>query len=206
MEFRLTYEGMLLAHRNDKRLPQRSLHVHAIRKKFQTQLKNLWRSHPVLAHLEHPLIDLSVIAPHTKIEDNPVKSIERYGYSWLPIVQRNNGLVCELDILMLREGSPGGALHDIDNRLKTVFDALRMANGPQELGAGTPHGEQVAGPDEMPFCVLVEDDRLITKVSVATDMLLEPVPDVEDQNDAVRLVIGVTVRPYHVHLDNLAFS
>jgi hypothetical protein len=127
---------MLLAHRNDKRLPQRSLHVHAIRKKFQTQLKNLWRSHPVLAHLEHPLIDLSVIAPHTKIEDNPVKSIERYGYSWLPIVQRNNGLVCELDILMLREGSPGGALHDIDNRLKTVFDALRMANGPQELGAG----------------------------------------------------------------------
>jgi hypothetical protein len=56
----------------------------------------------------------------------------------------------------------------------------------------------------MPFCVLVEDDRLITKVSA--DMLLEPVPDVEDQNDAVRLVIGVTVRPYHVHLDNLAFS
>src|SRR5882672_5427056 len=29
------------------------------------------------------------------------------------------------------------ALHDVDNRLKTIFDALRMAKGPNELGGGT---------------------------------------------------------------------
>jgi hypothetical protein len=28
------------------------------------------------------------------------------------------------------------ALHDVDNRLKAIFDALRMAKGPNELGAG----------------------------------------------------------------------
>ena len=28
------------------------------------------------------------------------------------------------------------ALHDVDNRLKTIFDALRTAKGPNELGAG----------------------------------------------------------------------
>jgi len=28
------------------------------------------------------------------------------------------------------------ALHDVNNRLKKIFDALRMAKGPNELGVG----------------------------------------------------------------------
>lgn len=198
MEFRLTYEGELLAHRDDKRLERRSLHVHAIRKRFRAQLKHLWLNHPVLVHSSYPMIE-GHPAPEA------IKPINRYGFNWLPIVQEKNGLTCTLDVLMLREGQPGRALHDVDNRLKTIFDALRMANGPQELGAGTPEGMQTPE-DDGPFYVLLEDDRLITKVSVTTDTILEPVPGIKDQNNAVRLVIGVTVRPYHVHLDNLDFS
>jgi hypothetical protein len=64
-------------------------------------------------------------------------------------------------------------LQDVDNRLTTIFDALRMPKGPQELGAGTQQGKVSPASNENPFFVLLEDDRLITHVSVTTDMLLE---------------------------------
>jgi hypothetical protein len=43
------------------------------------------------------------------------------------------------------------ALHDVDNRLKTIFDALRMAKGLNELGGGTTQGMQRPTSDEDPF-------------------------------------------------------
>jgi len=116
-----------------------------------------------------------------------------------------NGLICSLDVLMLRVGPPGGALHDVDNRLKTIFDALRMPKDGRELGAHTSAGKQVPAADETPFLVLLEDDRLITHVAVSTDMLLDPVSS-PPSRDEVRLVIHVTVRPFDVNMENLAFA
>jgi hypothetical protein len=197
MRFRLTYAGKLLAHRDDKRLEKRSLHVHEIRREFHQQLANLWKEHPVLANRS--------FARTSQIGANIIEDIRGDGFVWRPIVNEKNGLICALDILMLRKGAPGAALHDLDNRLKTVFDALRKAKGPNELGEGTSTGKQSPREDENPFFVLLEDDRLITHVSVATDMLLEPVPGTPP-DDAVRLVIGVTVRPYDVSLANSVFS
>jgi len=49
------------------------------------------------------------------------------------------------------------ALHDVDNRLKTIFDALRMAKGPKELGGGTTQGMQRPTSDEDPFFVVMND-------------------------------------------------
>lgn len=114
------------------------------------------------------------------------------------------GLICELDILMLREGEPGQALHDVDNRLKTLFDALRKAHGPEELGVRTPEGQRVPGNGENPFYTVLEDDKLITHIGVTTDTLLEPVPDVPPEH-AVRLVLNVTIRPYHVNIDTVDY-
>ena len=51
------------------------------------------------------------------------------GFEWLPIVTGTNGLICKLDILMLRAGAPGDVLHDVDNRLKTLFDAPTEGKG-----------------------------------------------------------------------------
>ena len=59
--------------------------------------------------------------------------------------------MCALDILMLRKGPPGRVRTDIDNRLKTLFDALRMARSPEELGEKADKGKQEAGPEEIPF-------------------------------------------------------
>ena len=49
------------------------------------------------------------------------------------------------------------ALHGVDNRLKTIFDALRMAKGPNELGGGTTQGMQRPTSDEDPFFVVMND-------------------------------------------------
>jgi hypothetical protein len=188
MEFRLTYAGQLLAHRDSKRLSKRSSHVHAIRKVFHKQLMELWRAHPVLN--KRP----EFTKTHFEVE----------GFTFLPIATNANGLICKLDLLMLRGGDPGKALSDIDNRLKTLFDALKMPKGAQELGEGTSDGKQVPDATEKPFYVLLEDDSLITHVAVISDGLLESVPDIPP-DEAVRLILDVTIRPYGVTMDSLDF-
>ena len=104
---------------------------------------------------------------------------------------------------MLRKGPPGGTITDIDNQLKTIFDALRKAHDVQ--GLGTEDGKPVEG-EEDPFYVLLEDDRFITHLSVTSDMLLDPLESVADQVAQVRLVITVSVRPYDVNSCNLEFA
>jgi len=57
---------------------------------------------------------------------------------------------------------------DIDNRLKTLFHALKVSSEPTALPIGaTPQL------DETPFFVLLEDDSLITRISVDVDRLLD---------------------------------
>ena len=198
MEFRLTYAGKLLSHRENRQ--SRSLHVHSIRREFHKQLSVLWKEHPILkrSHAEGSRIP----NPETSRQ----KTTDQDGFSWKPIVRKDNGLMCMLNILMLRVGPPGGVKSDIDNRLKTLFDALRMAHNPQELGQGTDKGMQKPEPDETPFNVLLEDDSLITRVAVNSDMLLEPVDGVKPESAAVRLVISVIIRPYNVTHDNVDFA
>ena len=188
MEFRLTYAGQLLSHKKG-----RSRHVHEIRQEFHEQLKILWNEHPVLKRGHHS--GPNIPNPETMWGE----IFPENDYNWKPIVTESNGLICALDILMLREGPPGEARTDIDNRLKTLFDALRIAS-PDQLGDESPKQGQ------NPFYVLLQDDRLITRVGVTSDMLLEPVEGVEREGDAVRLVIDVTVRPYKVTWENLDFA
>src|SRR5438105_10912291 len=106
--------------------------------------------------------------------------------------KRRLELICSIDILLLRPDPPGKVLvsGDIDNRLKTLFDALRLPKGAQELV-----GYDKPEVDEKPFFCLLEDDSLITHVSVETDVLLQPTGTRFDINDT-RIVIAVRLRPY----------
>lgn len=198
MEFRLTYAGSLLSHRDDKRLAERSLHVHKIRREWHKQLKNLWECHPTLVRIfasnSRKKKEHSTMAPLFKHD----------GFKWRPIITEQNGLLCALDILILRYGQPGDVVHDLDNRVKTIFDSLRKAKGPHELGSGTSMGQQIPDATETPFYVLIEDDKLITHVSVSTDTLLEPVDGVP-RDESARLVITVKIRPYIVHFGSLNY-
>jgi hypothetical protein len=196
MEFRLTYAGTLLAHRQDRKQAERSLHVHSIRKAFHPQLKKLRETHPIFTREGDSFVKIG-----SKIG---WQEFDREGFKWVPIATRDNALICKVEMLLLRDGPPGSALADIDNKLKTVFDALRMPHGPSELGAGTRQGKQSPDPGEDPFYVLMEDDSLITHVAVTTDRLLEEIPDVPPQN-AARLFVDVTIRPYATNLENARF-
>jgi hypothetical protein len=72
---------------------------------------------------------------------------------------------------------------DIDNRLKTLLDAL-TAPDQNQAPDGNPN------PGTQPFFCLLEDDKLITGLSVKTDQLLVAGAG----SDEVRLLIGVNTR------------
>lgn len=209
MEFRLTYAGRLPAFKNnkDKQL-ERTHEVHRIRRCFHKQLKELWAGHPVLREIangEGPDI-LTLDGKYEAV--SMIQVFQREGFNWRPMVTEENGLICRLEILMLRPGHPGQVVFDIDNRLKTLFDALRMAKNPAELGERSRHGRATPdGPDEDPFFVLLEDDSLITHLAVTTDALLEPLDPCHGvaPQDQVRIVVSVTVRPYRVKLENAGY-
>ncbi len=75
-----------------------------------------------------------------------------------------------------------------------------MPSGVEELG-----GYNQPSDGEGPFFVLLPDDKLITHVSVETDVLHEPTGDAFDVNDA-RLVITVTIRPVNMTWANIYFG
>jgi len=202
MEFRLTYEGILLgASRNNN---TRAKHKHEIRKKFHPQLKILYDIHPAFEYYRVPREekDERIIGEIKKRFDNMINEFERYGYYFFPIATRRLSLLCSVSILFLRPDVPGGVIQsgDIDNRMKTIFDALKVPKTKEELG-----GYDTPGEDEKPFFCLLEDDSLISHAAVQTDTLLQPTGVSDARNDA-RLVLTVRLSPYRVSFQNLVFS
>jgi hypothetical protein len=123
------------------------------------------------------------------------------GYNFVPLVTEEFSLACSLDIVFLRPSMPGALMQsgDLDGRMKTLFDALRMPDSPEELG-----GCRSPLPDEKPSYVLLQDDKLITHISIRTDALLQPTGPTAGVNDA-RLVIAVTIKPVNAGWHNLNF-
>lgn len=115
---------------------------------------------------------------------------QRCGGRFVPLVSSAGGFTCSLDILFLRRDNPGGLIvkgkdgGDIDNRIKVLFDGLKMPETMSDLG-GLPL-------EENPFYCLLEDDSLITSVNVITDRLLVEKGAEEKVND-VHLIIHVTL-------------
>ena len=108
----------------------------------------------------------------------------------MPLVTNAQQLRCSLDILFLRPETAGKLSQsgDLDGRIKTVFDALRMPDNLAEVAGQTPQE------DEKPFFVLLQDDKLINDLRVTTDQLLL-LPDRRElnANDAF-LVIDVSLQ------------
>jgi hypothetical protein len=196
VEFRLLYSGRLLgAARGNPRVAQK----HAIRKEFHPQLRRLWSTH-------HNLIDLSLMAasqqmaydidkPSTPAEAtafgvNYLAKWEHSGYKFLPLITEKLRLRCSLEILLLRPEEPRFIIKsgDLDARLKTIFDALRVPVDRSEIGEDGP------AEGETPFYCLLEDDKLISEVSVTTDQLLLLPQEKEIGANDVFLVINVKVQ------------
>jgi hypothetical protein len=125
------------------------------------------------------------------------------GYQFVPLVREEISLRCSLDILFLRRDFPLGVISagDLDNRVKTLIDALRKPHNANEL-----RGNEKPGPGEDPFFCLLEDDDLVTGLSVEADMLLDPPPSGDAGLSQVKLVISVELKPDNVTMFNLGFA
>jgi hypothetical protein len=222
LRFRLTYIGELRPTQRDPVSDQKdplSKHKHHIRRAFHGQLKRLWETHPFLSsctmHRKHwgfperPISERGAQWGHSKDGTEPMREVvadqyKEFGYRFLPLVRDQISLSCSLSVLFLRRDGPGSVLQagDIDNRIKTLIDALRRPRSAVELvGNETPlNGED-------PFYCLMEDDKQVTHLEVETDLLLDPLTDSDADHRRVNLVITVDLRPYNnITMFNLAFS
>lgn len=166
MNFTLTYSGTLKANGSPE-------HKHDVRREFHKQLHELWKH--------------SLFADLTKPDDSLMKTVGNYKF--LPLVASGRNEIAELQIIMLRPELASGYIvgqgGDIDNRLKTLFDSLRIPKEPNEIPISASPDE-----DESPFFCLLEDDVLITDLSVSTDRLLEP----NTPKSTVKLIIRVQIK------------
>ena len=187
MEFTFVYRGSLKAN-------GRPAEKQAIRRIFHEQLKELWK--------QPPLTDFGPPRGHL-LDDNPpqgdISIIQRVGtFRLAPLVASQLHLIAELDITFLRPEAPGAVITqggDIDNRLKTLLDALRIPHNVGEI-PGTPLA------DEDPFFCLLEDDNLITKIGVSTDRLLDPTAKAND----VQLFIHVRTKATRMIFGNMGLG
>jgi hypothetical protein len=165
MDFTLTYDGVLKPNGDIN-------HKQEIRRVFHYQLQELWKGSPV--------------DPSKKGSEGLLVNVGNFVF--FPIVSTGRKDLAELQITMLRPGQPPGYIigagGDIDNRLKTLFDSLTI---PQENSI--PSSDRPANGED-PFFCLLEDDILISNLSVATDRLLEP----GKSGSYVKLIIRVQTK------------
>lgn len=227
MRFRLTYEGELRPNQRDPENGQwdrLAEHKQTIRKHFHAQLKQLWQTNKFLS--EHTVDPQAWVSPkaipanqvgangawfsrgdvpaRVTLSEAIANLYRENGYRFVPLVREDFGLSCSLDILFLRRDFPGTGVipaGDLDNRIKTLIDTLRKPHNGNEL-----RGNETPALGEDPFYCLLEDDDLVTSLSVEADRLLDPPNGANNSNGQVRLVISVEIKPSHVTMFNLSFS
>lgn len=220
MRFRLVYEGELKASQRDplNNQPDRlAEHKQSIRKAFHKQLRQQWQTNKFLRdHMMYPGSEMLESPAEPDLDPGKwgglkvplveavAHSYQEFGYRFVPLVIERWSLRCALSVLLLRRDYPGSVINagDIDNRIKTLLDGLRRPRNAMEL-----RGNAKPAADEDPFFVLLEDDRLVTELSVETDTLLdEPIADKDKDQRLVRAIITVELQPYNVGMFNLAFA
>lgn len=205
MRFYLVYRGPLSA---TQAKSKKRAEIKAIREQLQPQLKTLWETHPALIRLRWtarvPDNDTYVMesgdSPLYEHMHRPpgllasilqagfvdlTAPIERHGKRFIPLVRKSLDLTCAIHVLFLRQEDPGSLVKqagDLDNRIKTLFDALEMPSADASP-------EQV--PDGNPVYCLMENDTLVSGFDVDSERLL--LPDSAYPNE-VHLVMEVTIR------------
>jgi hypothetical protein len=204
LEFYLTYAGPLYATQREARPGQPSRHREnkkLIRAVFHKQLRTLWAVAPSLRGASDGRAEVYTTEGKDLATD-PVelaKKHSHFGFNFVPLVTQELDLLCSIEIFLLRPDRPGSVVWagDIDNRIKTLLDAMRIPEADEGYSQTAPTN------DEKPFYCLLEEDKLITKVSVETDRLLEPV---SGDNADVRLFIKVGIKPYLFDVHTMKYA
>jgi hypothetical protein len=165
-------------------------------------LELLWKTHSALKRLRYTA-RVPTRTGYISIDDSPfdvefdpatpmqagyvdlIEPIKQGERSYIPLVRKSLDLMCSLDILFLRQEQPGSLIlqgGDLDGRIKTLFDGLRMPT--PDVAANYPEKNN-------PLYCLMESDTLVSEFDVDSDRLL--MPESEKPNE-VLLVIEVTLR------------
>lgn len=204
MEFHLVYSGDLL--RSAGNSNRRTWEKHSIRRNLHTQLKTLWETHPALKYYGKKTVEIDEnevhLQPPKPFLEHLAHRHEKSGMGFIPLMTEANGLVCALDVLLLRPEGPGSIMDsagDIDNRIKTLIDALRVPSDETEI-----RRKVCDDPDPNPMYCLLQDDKLITSLRVKTDRLL--FPEGKGEHEAMLIIRIETAQvdpfgsPWELHL------
>jgi hypothetical protein len=220
MEFRLIYQGPLRSEGGSDKGPYgRAKDKHLLRKHFHSQMRELWKQNPDLKKQAETGFVVTITPPNQAFYPGPnvriirpaipgMKADQPYrvktwvehvadnhqccGGRFVPLISEAGGFTCSLDILFLRRDNPGNLVEsggDVDNRIKVLLDGLRKPKSLAELG-GLP-----IDTDEDPFFCLLEDDKLITSISITTDRLIVPQKAAEDIHDVLLVIHATMVNP-----------
>lgn len=208
MEFYLTYEGPLPADAKAGIVRVK----HEIRKAMHVQLQELWEGDTELTRLAETKLT-SGLVPLTHREECGRK----YGvgeFHFVPLIMEPMKLLCALDILFLRREKPGMLITkpkdeyggDLDNRLKTFLDALRV---PKNLSELPPDSRPDEGESPFFYCLL-EDDSLVTKIQIDGQRLLRPTSCLhrildKDAEKEVRIILKVITKITVLTMANMPF-
>ena len=181
MKFTLHYRGSLKSNGKPKDKQE-------LRRRFHPQLKDLWCRPPLkdqreLLNKDYPL--------------NVLKEVE--GRTFASIINAKHHLIATLNVTLLRPEDPGKIVTlggDIDNRLKTLLDALAIPQ-PNQIPKNDSPQET-----EAPFHCLLEDDSLVTGLTVTVDRLLGRDDDSDGDSSEVLMLIGVEVSVTRPTLEN----
>jgi hypothetical protein len=191
MYFRLTYRGDLRGQASSN-----IQHLHALRLHFHKQMAELWGQPPLNAKSHRAWLT----RPREGGEYGVLEM--RSGRRFAALVSTGNDLMCELGIVLLRRAPPGSVVRDggdLDNRLKTLLDALRIPDPSQVPKDWQPSDE------EEPVMCLLSDDKLVTSLSITADRLLDP--EVKGHAELeVSLMILVTLKPAIGTIGNLSLT
>jgi hypothetical protein len=195
VEFRMTYRGPLPSHRNDDKSSAKMVAIkHRIRTALHPQIKDFWMSHPAMRSPASPFV-VSYTEKNLSFWDiyaERHKAISEHGHvhKFAPLITEKDYFGCAVNILFLRRDTPNVSLihkGDLDNRLKVLFDALRMPGCTNEVF------DEPQLPEQTPCFCLLKDDKYIDHVSVTTDRLLAPAL-ADEKEDDVLIILHIVAR------------
>ena len=174
----LTYEGKIRG--NSRKIA----HVSSLRQIFSAQLAKLINTEP-----------FSYVREHIDPNPNPATFFigKQVGaFTFIPFISEKMHTTCSLNIKLLRGMSPHNPVLEsvnLYNRIKTLIDSLRAPAQESELDKNC---------TEDPTYVLLEDDRLVTGLSVSTDHYLA-----HDDGETVFALITADIHLGRATFDNL---
>lgn len=216
MKFNLIYSGPLSASGNKPKTSEAA----RIRDKLSGQMKYLWETSRQLKSLEdeawvdprapnlgfgqtpNGIINVGGRSPTMRERASMMGGMESLtqpllvnGYQFKPLVRASLNMMCDVSVLFLRQEDPGALISqggDIDNRIKTLLDALRIPTD-QEVNVVRPEGNSIV------YC-LMESDTLVSSLNVETERLLFPTTEFPNE---VHLVIEVSIRLLEINRANV---